>query len=301
MGNEYIQKENGELIITFQDWNHDALSTSGGGLFRRIKGIRVGNGESGQTDDDMYIHIDGDAMAACISELSFNGTFVTAVAFADFSTGAMRIGHDPDQGKGEVLLIVLMDVDVPDHTMGRAAITATEAVTVTMQDLGITYDGLTASGSARQNVIIVRNRGSDLHLRGAGNHCKLGELIGKASIQAVKASADMNGVNIFTRSSILAMLADYGYDQNKLFSLSGCPDMAAFIARSIVKDSDPAAVATVSAVIHLHNEVQWGLLSEEDGKKAAMDIMRIGIHEPVGFGGILDVLARTVSYFFMEP
>jgi len=301
MGNESIQKENGELIITFQDWNHDALATCGSGLIRRIKTLRFGNGEGHQTEDGLYIHIDGDAMAACVSELSYNSTFVTAVAFADLSSGALRIGQYPEEGKGEVLLIVLMDADVPDHALARAAITATEAVTAAVQDLGIAYGGFTASGSVRQNIVIIRDRGSDIHVRGAGNHCKLGELIGRASIEAVKASADMNGVNQFTRSSIIAMMTAYGYGQDKLFALSGCPDMSTFIVRSLAKDSDPSAVATVSAVIHICNEMQWGLVSEEEGRKAAMDLMRAGLREPVGYEGTMDILARTVATFFTDP
>ncbi len=301
MGNESIQKENGELIISFQDWNHDALATCGSGLIRRIKTLRFGNGEGRQTEDELYIHIDGDAMAACISEASYSSTFVTAVAFADLSSGVQRIGRYPDEGRGEVLLIVLMDAEVPDHALARAAITATEAVTAAVQDLGLAYGGITASGSLRQNIVIVRNRGSDIHVRGAGNHCKLGELIGSSSIEAVKASADMNGTNEFTRSSIIAMMSAYGYGQDKLFALSGCPDMSTFIARSLSKDSDPSAVATVSAVIHICNEIQWGLVSEEDGRKAAIALIRAGIREPVGYEGTMDILARTVAEFFVDP
>ena len=299
MGTEVFERDADEFSVVFGDTLHDGISTEFG-IVQHLRRITIGKGEDRFAEGSLYVHLEGDVSKISISELSYNSTFVTAIAFADLSAGLERSGCDPQSGSGEIVLVVLMDSDMPDHTMARAAITATEGITASVQDLGLAFNGNPASGSVSQKIIAVRSRECGLYLRGAGKHTKLGELIGRSTIEAVKSSAASNGTTIDARRSIIQMLGDYGYDQDRLFKMADMLDYARFLDKVLAKDADSRAVATVSAVIHIHNEVQWGLLDEGTGLEAAMGLMRVGLHEPVRSSSILDSLAQTAVLFFKE-
>ncbi len=300
MGSEQIDRTSGELSVTFNDSKHDVLMT-GLGRIDSVRRIVLSNADTCYREGTLFMHIHGDPNKAAITELSFNSTFVTAISFADLTSGIQRSGQEPQGGDGEVAVILLMDVDMPDSSMARAGITSTEAITAAIQDLGIAYDGIAGSGSAVQNIAVVRCRDCGLFLRGAGKHTKLGELIGRSVLQSVKESADLNGTSVVNRMSSAGMLAAYGYDQGRLFKLSGCPDMNAFLGRMIAKDSEPKALASVSAVLNICNQVNWGLISEEEGRRTAEGILRSCLRDPVGNGDTLEVLASTLAYYFMDP
>ena len=300
MGTEVFDSRAGEFVVTLGEGTYDAMSTDTG-IVRNIRRITIGRGEAGLSGDTLHIHIDGNAARVCVSESSYRSTAVKAIAFADLSSGLVRIGHEPQSGKGELALILLMDSDMPDSSLARAGITATEAITASVQDLGLAYGGMPASGSVNQTIVTVCSKGSGLFLRGAGKHTKLGELIGRSAIEAVKASAAENGTSIASRMSLSAMMDAYGYDQERLFSMSGSLDYPGFLGRIIEKDSDPKVLVLVSSIIHVCNEVQWGLLDAGTGMEAIIGLMRAGLREPVRSEGLMDTLALNVALYYMDP
>ena len=301
MGSEFIERNIDRFAIHFEDGYHDALTTTGQGLISGIREIVFGNDPTSYSDGTLYVHIDGDPTKFQVSEDSFESTFVKTIAFSDLTSGVQRIDSEPQPGEGETVAVVLMDADTPDSTLARAGVTATEGITAAVQDLMVTYGGIRASGSRKQNVIVVRNRGSIVFLRDAGKHSRLGELIGKTVIGAVKASADANGVNPGARKSVVSILSSYGYSQDELQRMSGCPDSSAFLVKVITKDSESKALLSVSAAFHVYDYVRWGLFPEEEGKRAVQEILRAGLREPVGFGSIPDIIANTVAFYFTDP
>ncbi len=104
-----------------------------------------------------------------------------------------------------------------------------------------------------------------------------------------------------SRASLVDMLGAYGYDQEKLFAMSGCSDYPKFLDRVISKDSDPRVLALVSSIIHVSNEVQWGLLEPEIGMEVGIGLMRVGLREPVRSDDLMDTLALNVALYFMDP
>lgn len=297
MNSDIITKNPDATSVSFIDLSHDVLCTTGQGLVRGVREIRISNQDEGLSNGRLCIRINGDPLKCSVSEMTVGQTSVTAIAYADLSSGIMRAGSDPKPGDGEVILILLIDANIPDSTMARAGITATEGITVAVQDLGLHFDGMPASGSLRQNVVVVSDRDSELFLRGAGKHTKLGELIGRTTIEAVKSSAEENGTSIVSHMSISGMLSDYGYDRDSLYRLSGCEDMSLFIVNMLDRDSDPVALATVSSAIHIYNEVQWGLVSEEVGARTVAAVLGSGLGIEVEADSILRMLASTVARY----
>ena len=288
MANESVIRTPKGVSIEFNDEFHDALATVCQGLIKSVHKITIGNEPASFSNGVLNVHIDGDPANIAVREMEFNTTKVTAIAFSDLSTGIQRIGHPSGSNGGGTVVVLLLHLKVPDSTLARAAITATEAITAAVQDLGLSCDSMPASGSQRQDIIVIRDCGSGLFLRGAGKHCKLGELIGRSTIESVKESAARNGTDIGSRKSALSMLAMYGYDTVRLSEMSGKN-------LSITeRDSDPKIIATVSAVIHLYNESRWGLVSEEVASSVGRAVIASGIGEPVEGADLLETLALTV-------
>ncbi len=288
MANEAVIRTPKGVSIEFGDGSHDAIATLCQGMIQSVRRISISNEPASFSDGALNVHIDGSPSNIAVRETVFNTTKVTAVTFSDLSSGVERIGHPSGPSGGGTVVVLLLHLKVPDSTLARAAITATEAVTAAVQDLGLAVDSRSASGSTRQDIIVVRDNGSGLFLRGAGKHSKLGELIGRSTLESVKESAAKNGTDIGTRRSVLSMLAMYGYDSGRLSEMAG--------RRLSVtdRDSDPKVLATVSAVIHLCNESRWGLVSDEVAYNVGKAAIASGIGEPEEGHYLLETLALTV-------
>lgn len=195
MKNDGIVLEGKGAVIDLSDADYEVLSTTADGPLESVREIRINHYEPDYSNGVLNLHIEGCVESISTKVSEFNVTKVKSVAFANFNGGIERAGQDPQEGDGEVLVVMIIDADIPVSTMARACISVTEGITSAIQDLGLRYDNKCASGSKIENVVIVRRKGQGPYLRGAGNHCKLGELIGKTTIESVKESALKNGLD----------------------------------------------------------------------------------------------------------
>lgn len=297
MSSEGIEIHNDRISITFHDRKHDAITTAGLGLVRGVGRIEAGGRETSFRDGILYIRTEGRPANFSVSRMTYNTTNVTAVSFADLRSGLERAGKSPQSGMGEILVILILEMDVPDAALARAAITSTEAITASLQDLGLAYDSFSASGSRTQNLVVVCDKGSTLRLRGAGKHTKLGELIGRTTIESVKASAELNGISIASRRSVVSIMASCGYSKSDLFRLSGCEDKESFDQGIALRDSDPKAVGAVSAALHVHNEMVWGLMDERTALTVASEVVRSGLGKDYEGSDPLQMLAISAAHY----
>lgn len=270
-----------KTAIDLPNGRYCALTTVFSGVID-VKSIDIVNSRSGCSDGCLSIHVSGDAGKVASSCMEFGRNRVRTYAYADFGGGIERAGCIPQEGSGEVSVIVVIEANVPDSTMARAAITANEGITAAMQDLRLRYGGLNASGMVRQDVTIVCNRASDVSVRGAGNHSKMGELIGASVIKAVKLSAQKNGFEIKDSMTVTKMMKDFGYKD--------VPD----IQNSI--NTDGKTIAAVSSVMHIADCIRWGLIPEEDGVAAGGDILRSCFGYDIKGQTLSEALADAVAY-----
>ena len=84
MGTEVIERDAEEFSIVFGDSLHDAISTEFG-IVQQLRRITIGKGEDMFAEGSLFIHLEGDVSKISVTELSYNSTFVTAIAFADLS------------------------------------------------------------------------------------------------------------------------------------------------------------------------------------------------------------------------
>ena len=127
---------------------------------------------------------------------------VTVLATAGAKSNAIRTGVDAGtyiEGKepaGTINIMVLTNIRLTDAAMARALITVTEGKTAALQDLNVpsTYTKtVQATGTGTDSIIVVSGtQGPQASY--TGGHSRIGELIGKASYQAViEALGKQNG------------------------------------------------------------------------------------------------------------
>ncbi|AGI48122.1 hypothetical protein TALC_01133 [Thermoplasmatales archaeon BRNA1] len=236
--------DEGGLRIVFSCDDAEVLSTCGSPA-DGCRGICFGNGPADMLSMPFY----GKESCYGASVMEYDGTTrVAAVAVADIGRGHVRAGERPDTSGGGISLVLMIDADVPVLGTSRAMVTATEAITAVIRELGIGNNGRgTSSGMVLQDMTVVCRRDSKLRLLGTGKHSKLGELIGRTTIEAVTRSAECNGVSNETvkgsRLPLLRLGADF----------------------DIPDGHDPILLA----LLHVRDEIVWGVVTQEEGLEAA--------------------------------
>jgi adenosylcobinamide hydrolase len=140
--------------------------------------------------------VDMEKLAIC--EKSFGDFHVCCIATGGARNNALRAGVDAGNWlereksflpkPGTINILLLTNVTLSWGAMARAIMTATEAKTAALQDLGYksTFSPqVQATGTGTDNMIVVTGVNPDLVIRHTGGHSKMGELIGSAAKNAV--------------------------------------------------------------------------------------------------------------------
>jgi len=143
---------------------------------------------------------DMDNLAVVTKE--FKPLTVTVLVTAGAKSNAIRTGVDEgryiegEEPKGTINIMLLTNARLTDGAMARAIVTITEAKTAALEDLKVpsTYTkNVQATGTGTDSVTIVSGT-TGPKASYAGGHSKLGELIGKATYEAVvEALGKQNG------------------------------------------------------------------------------------------------------------
>ncbi|MDI6603658.1 MAG: adenosylcobinamide amidohydrolase [Thermoanaerobacteraceae bacterium] len=232
-------------------------------------------------------HTAGMSTAASMENVSikvknFNEVTVTAIVTGGVEVNGGRAG-DPSSYyekdgeickiNGTINIILIIDANLPEYTMARALITCTEAKTAALQELmaGSNYSTGIATGSGTDNAIIVCNAESPVLLKNAGKHSKLGELIGVVVKDAVKeALYKQTGLSPQYQHSILKRFKRYGVSEDSLWNTymkknnKAKTEKALFIHNLQILEKENNLVTLTSLYIHLLDQMEWGLLNEDE-------------------------------------
>lgn len=309
---ETVYRQYNSLVLIPPDGNRSVLSCArhNGGYIERMTAVynthsQVKDGKCEKIDYDAYlrkcaemcgvdfntavslgtaVHMD----EAVIETESKDRTCVSAIVTAGCKTNAGRAG-DPASGDelegycksstdGTIVIILVIDADVPPTTMARAMVTATEAKTAAMQDLMIPsrYSTGLATGTGTDQVAVVCNHGSPYKLSNAGKHSFLGEVIGKCVKRAVtKALMNHNGYCPATRADVSVRLDRFGYSDEDFLRAANTrgSDRERYLAHLRSVSKRPELVAAASAAIQLRDESVWGLVSEKEAEEVGCRIV----------------------------
>ncbi len=289
----------GRYVMTHKDGSvridlkgeHTVLYTyPGKGEYRGITSI--GFGDCGC---DLTLSDNRRGLVCGYSELSFGRTGGAAVAIADMTSGICRAGSESGPGGGEVSLILILGPSFSISSMARAGITAVEAITAAVQDLGLRDPcGRPGSGIGNLRMAVVSDTGSEIRLRGTGKHSKMGEIIGRTVHDAVMGSAMNNGVPSPDRDIIFERLALKGYSEETIAErfpsakgrLQAIRDRAA---------ADEQLRAGFSSLMLLDDEISWGLVPAKEGREVGCGIISAMLGDCIDEGGdLMDVFASTL-------
>lgn len=226
--------------------------------------------------------------ASIITE-SFRGLEVTAIITAGIEVNGGRAG-DPasyyqESGKieqvgGTINTILLIGADLPEHTLVKALITATEAKTAALQELMAQsrYSSGIATGSGTDGIAIIADTTSKNHLTDAGKHSKLGELIGRTVMKGTIQALDLqSGLNALSQRDIMVRLSRFSITEEDLWKRStrmeGENRKQPFVTALRDITPEPEMVAAVSSILHIHDEIGWGLIPASAGAEAAIKIL----------------------------
>jgi len=227
---------------------------------------------------------------AAIETLSYRELTVSTISTGGIESNGGRAGdparHFQPCGKprpGTINLMLSINADLPPGTLARALVTCTEAKAAALQELmaDSRYSGGLATGSGTDQTILVANPESGLRLDDAGKHSKLGELIGRTVIAAVKSGmAKQHGLTPKRQHDLLRRLRRFGVTEETVWG--ACERL--FDDRTVPKEAFLASLRALSSsspifsegvlYIHLLDEHVWGLLEEGETQQTALRILR---------------------------
>ncbi|WP_342306361.1 adenosylcobinamide amidohydrolase [Methanolobus sp. ZRKC5] len=221
---------------------------------------------------------------------SFRGVEVTAVMTAGIEINGGRVG-DPasyyqEDGshqfiQGTINTMLVIGANLPPYAMTRAVVTASEAKTAALQQLMAPsrYSTGIATGSGTDMIAVVADSTSPLLLTDAGQHSKLGELIGKVVIECTLKALEMQSdLTPLSQRDILVRLERFGIEENNYWKvashMNGDNRKAAFFKKLREMSKNPVLVGATGSILHIVDEISWGLVPETAGRKVAVSIMK---------------------------
>ncbi len=290
MGKYEMTQKDGSVRIDLKHGHTVLYTYPGKGEYRDISSI--GFGDCGC---DLCISENRNGLVCGYSELSFGRTSGAAIALADMGSGVCRAGSESGPSGGEVSVIVLLGPSFSVSSMARAGITAAEAITAAVQDLGLRDPSdRPGSGTSNLRMAVVSDTGSDIRLRGTGKHSKMGEIIGRTVHDSVMGSAMNNGIALPDPDAIVRRLAGRGYTDEGILerfsSASGALDSVKERLRT-----DELLKAGFSSLSLLNDEISWGLIPEKEGREVGCRMVESLLGRCCDNGGdLLDVFASSL-------
>jgi adenosylcobinamide amidohydrolase len=215
---------------------------------------------------------------AAFRVLEYRELAVTAIVTAGVDVNGGRAGdpagyYEVDEKwtpVGTINTLLFIRGNLPPHTLVRAVVTASEAKAATLQELMAPsrYSCGVATGSGTDQIAVVADPTCPRAFTDAGQHSKLGELIGRAVIAATKEALEKEtGLGPARQLNLLARLDRYRLGPEdfwlKAREAGWGQDKETYLSRLRELARDPRLVALAAAILHLLDEAAWGLLPPE--------------------------------------
>ena len=211
---------------------------------------------------------DLEVVAVCTGGVETNAGRIGDPASVYESNGVFeKLGTAPVAAHGTINIMLFINRELTPAAMVRSVITATEAKTAALQELAVPSrysDGL-ATGTGTDQIGIASMLDTGTPLGGAGKHSKLGELIGRSVLQAIKKTLSLqNKLTPEARCFARVHLERFGLGMEAMST-----GITAYLSEKEAElyrrnfnsiNNDPLTVAAVAAIVHLRDKVQWGIL-----------------------------------------
>lgn len=215
---------------------------------------------------------------------------VTSIVTAGIEVNGGRAGDDASYYElngnyefrvGTINTIIIVNSHLSGSTLLRSVMTAVESKTVALQELMAPsrYSEGIATGSGTDNIAVISNMDCENKLNTAGKHSKLGELIGKSVIKATKeALSKQSNLNPDSQCDMLVRLERFGVNPEDYWkhvkNAYSQQDKTTFMLKLDEFSKNPLIVSMVASILHIMDEINWGLIPEPTGKKTAISIIK---------------------------
>lgn len=195
------------------------------------------------------------------SMLAFKGVIVEVVATAGVEVNAVRAGESARYYEttggfqsigGTINILVFTNVKLSQGTMAKALVSITEAKTAALQELKVVnpFTLQLATGTGTDGIILGTDPNADILLQDAGTQAKFGELLCRATKNAIKQSLSKEcSIDSWREKMLERRLWKLGINEISSFE---CKQMD---ARSIIMSAMCQAV---------WEEYCWGLLGVDE-------------------------------------
>lgn len=235
---------------------------------------------------------------AAVVTKRFKATEVTAIVTAGIEVNGGRAGDPAAYNEvrgveflgGTIITMLLINSDLPRQTMARAIMTAAEAKACALQQLMAPsrYSTGIATGSGTDQIAVIADPGSSNRLTDAGKHSKLGELIGQTVIEATTQALDkQNGLNPLSQRNALVRLQRFRVTEREVWTSSLnfpgiCTEQGFYQSLRRLAER-PDVVAATGSILHLKDEMSWGLIPEDVGRRMGSAMVKglpqmLGVH-----------------------
>lgn len=222
---------------------------------------------------------------AAIESCSFRDLSVTAICTGGVEGNAGRAG-DPasvwegDEGfealaapgtepPGTINIMLLVNRELTPGAMVRTIMMATEAKSAVLQELAVSsrYSAGLATGTGTDQIAVASRLGASRPLTSAGKHSKLGELVARAVMAALRRTlALQNGLTPESRRSVCEHIRRFGAGREAVMEMVAArlsPDEGELFRKNFGGlDRDPLVVAAACALVHLFDKHTWGVLPD---------------------------------------
>jgi adenosylcobinamide amidohydrolase len=234
----------------------------------------------------------GISTAASMDNLSiqtqtYGDTTVTAAVTAGIDVNGGRVGDPADwhesggtfiPAAGTINILLFISASLTGGALARALVTCTEAKTAALQELlaPSRFSSGLATGSGTDGTIVVSDAESEVYLTEAGKHSKLGELIGRTVMAAVKeALFRQTGLCADRQFSVLARMGRFGITKDHLQTqawLMGLTQLQLIELLATI-ETESSLVVQASLYAHLLDQLRWRLIRPQDALPAARELL----------------------------
>lgn len=215
---------------------------------------------------------------AVIKELSGNNFSVTALITAGVDKNGGRAGdpadlHEPQDETlpppGTINIMLFINARLTEAAMLQALNICTEAKCAALQELlapSVYSEGI-ATGSGTDGTIIVANAEGGALLTNAGQHYRLGELIGRAVIPALKEA-------LCRQTELSPKWQHNALRRMQRFGITAA-DFAAYPPEAVRTLAEEDQMLTVTSLYaHLLDQLAWGMLSAAEAGECVRTLLQ---------------------------
>lgn len=189
-------------------------------------------------------------------------------SYHEYGGAFQRIGTIGPERQGTINVMLAINTPLIPGALVRAVMTATEAKSALLQELSIPsrQSPSLATGTGTDQIAVMAPVEGAAPLTSAGHHGKLGELIARATGRAIRETLVLqNGLTPNRQCSCGQLLERFGTGtddlSDRVAALLSDPEMAALARRNRhALDRDPLTVAATVALIHVYDQISWGVL-----------------------------------------